>query len=540
MEGYEMKSTLFGIRFGVLLLVYCLLSSLAPLIAQDATSGPEVIPAVHHDVSPALRDIPPAIPNGLLHEHPVRPFHPERQLSEQPDGAVQTTQIPQLATITPGLNFDGVGHGFVGPNGAFSVNSAPPDTNAAVGATQVVQWVNESFAVFNKTTGGAVLGPVAGNTLWKGFGGPCETANDGDPIVQYDKAANRWFMAQPVFTAPFMICIAVSTTSDATGTFHRYSFAMNDFPDYPKFGVWPDGYYGTFNMFSGNTFVGARACSFNRTAMLRGASATAVCFQLSSSFGGLLPSDLDGATGPPVGSPNFFLNFGTNSLHLWKFHVNFTTPANSTFTGPTVLNVAAFSEACGGGVCVPQAGTRQLLDSLADRLMYRLAYRNFTTAPAHESLVVNHSVRVSGGGKQTSEVDGVRWYEIRSPNGTPTVFQQGTFSPDSNTRWMGSIAMDKVGHIAVGYSVSSSLIHPAIRFAVRTPTDAAGTLEPETGMIVGTGSQLKNLNRWGDYSSMAIDPVDDCTFWFTTEYLKSSGTFNWSTRLHSFKVSGCQ
>lgn len=474
---------------------------------------------------------------ALLHEHPVKPLHPEKPFAGVPDGALQTTQIPQLATITSGLDFDGVGNGFVGPNGAFSVNSAPPDTSAAVGATQVVQWVNESFAVFDKTTGTAVLGPVAGNTLWSGFGGSCETSNDGDIIAQYDKSANRWVMAQPVFTSPFMYCIAVSTTSDATGTFHRYAFPMDNFPDYPKLSVWPDGYYGTFNMFSGNAFVGAKTCSFNRSSMLSGAAATAICFQLSSPFGGLLPSDLDGATAPPAGSPDFFLNFGTNLLNLWKFHVDFTTPANSAFTGPTVLAVAAFSEACGGGTCVPQTGTRQQLDSLADRLMYRLAYRNFTT---HESLVVNHSVRVSGGGKHSVEVDGVRWHEIRSPNGTPAVFQQGTFSPDSNSRWMGSIAMDKVGDIAVGYSVSSSQIHPAIRYAVHTPTDPAGTLEPETSIIAGTGSQLRNLNRWGDYSSMAIDPVDDCTFWYTTEYLKSSGTFNWSTRQGSFKIAGCQ
>jgi hypothetical protein len=535
-----MRSEPFGICLRLPLLGYCLLFSGGPLMAQSVTSGPEVIRAVHQDVSPALRDIPPAIPSGLLHEHPVKPMHPEKPFSGVPDGAVQTARIAQLATITSGLNFDGVGNGFVGPNGAFSVNSAPPDTNAAVGATQVVQWVNESFAVFDKTTGKAVLGPVAGNTLWSGFGGTCETSNSGDIIAQYDKAANRWFLTQPVFTSPFMICIAVSTASDATGTFHRYAFPMDNFPDYPKYGVWSDGYYGSFNMFSGNTFVGAKACSFDRTAMLAGAAATSVCFQLSSSFGGLLPSDLDGATAPPAGSPDFFLNFGTNVLNLWKFHADFATPANSTFTGPTVLAVAAFSEACGGGTCVPQAGTRQQLDSLGDRLMYRLAYRNFTTAPAHESLVVNHSVRVSGGGKHSSEVDGLRWYEIRSPNGTAAVFQQGTFSPDSNTRWMGSIAMDKVGDIAVGYSVSSGQINPAIRFAVRTPTDAAGTLEPETSIIAGTGSQLRNLNRWGDYSSMTIDPVDDCTFWYTTEYLKSSGTFNWSTRLASFRISGCQ
>ncbi|HLP99943.1 MAG TPA: hypothetical protein VK156_02370, partial [Candidatus Limnocylindria bacterium] len=269
-----------------------------------------------------------------------------------------------------------------------------------------------------------------------------------------------------------------------------------------------------------------------------GGAATAVCFQLSSSFASLLPSDLDGSTAPPAGSPNFLLDFGANSLNFFKFHVDFATPSNSTFAGPTNLPVASFSEACGGGSCVPQSGTRQQLDSLGDRLMYRLAYRNLTTTG--ESLVVNHSVQVGSGGHHGSNQTGVRWYEIRNPNGTPTVFQQGTFAPDSSFRWMGSMAMDKVGDIAVGYSVSSSQIHPAIRFAVRVPSDPSGTLEPEARIIEGTGSQLRNLNRWGDYSSLAIDPVDDCTFWYTTEYLKSSGTFNWSTRLGSFKIATCQ
>jgi hypothetical protein len=180
-----MRTEPFGICLRLPLLGYCLLFSGGPLMAQSVTSGPEVIRAVHQDVSPALRDIPPAIPSGLLHEHPVKPMHPEKPFSGVPDGAVQTARIAQLATITSGLNFDGVGNGFVGPNGAFSVNSAPPDTNAAVGATQVVQWVNESFAVFDKTTGKAVLGPVAGNTLWSGFGGTCETSNSGDIIAQY-------------------------------------------------------------------------------------------------------------------------------------------------------------------------------------------------------------------------------------------------------------------------------------------------------------------------------------------------------------------
>ncbi len=504
-----------------------MLLSRSPESAQDDQPPVEVVYEVHHDLSPPLRDIesvprqegpPRVIPLGRPHPAPANPILPDPVLQESVGLAVATTAVH---------NFDGLGNGVFG----FTVDAAPPDPNGAVGATQFVQWVNESFAVFEKSTGALVHGPVTGNTLWKGFGGGCETNNDGDPIAQYDKAAGRWVMTQfSVSTTPFLQCVAVSSTSDATGSYHRYAFPMPNFPDYPKLGVWSDAYYMSFNMFQGNSFVGARACALDRSAMLSGATAVAHCFQLSSSFDSLLPSDLDGATPPPSGSPNFFLNFGTDSLRLWKFHVNFTTPSNSTFTGPTTISVAPFSEACGGGVCIPQLGTRELLDSLGDRLMYRLAYRHFST---HESLLVNHAVARTNGNT------GIRWYELRNPGGTPAVFQQGTYSPDLNFRWMGSIAMDKVGDIALGYSVSSSSIHPAIRYTGRVPTDPLGTMEAEKTIINGTGSQLKHLDRWGDYSSMAIDPVDDCTFWYTNEYLKTSGTFNWNTRIASFKFPSC-
>ncbi len=498
------------------------LTARLPLPAQDAPPQLQVID-LQHDVSPPLREVVPILVQEAPH---LQPFHPnphQTSTGAVADPVVQSSVGLFVGTIS-GHNFDGLGEGAFG----FSVTSAPPDTNGAVGTTQFVQWVNSSFAVFDKTSGALLFGPAAGNTLWKGFGGPCETSNDGDPIAQYDKAANRWVLAQPVFSSPFMYCIAVSTTSDATGSYHRYAVSMKNFPDYPKLGVWRDGYYVSFNMFQGNTFVGAQACALQRSAMLAGAAAKAVCFQLSSSFGGLLPSDLDGKTAPPSGEPDFYVNFGASSLNLWRFHVNFSTPSLSTFTGPVKIPVAAFTEACAGGACIPQAGTTQVLDSLADRLMYRLAYRNFTT---HESLVVNHSVGAPSG---------VRWYELRSPNGAPVVFQRGTYRPNSNWRWMGSIAMDKVGNIAVGYSVSSSSIHPAIRFTGRVPTDTLGTLEAEATIINGTGSQLPKLNRWGDYTGMSVDPVDDCTFWYTNEYLRANGTFNWSTRIASFKFPSCK
>jgi hypothetical protein len=230
------------------------------------------------------------------------------------------------------------------------------------------------------------------------------------------------------------------------------------------------------------------------------------------------------------------LNFGTNILRLWKFHVDWVTPANTTLTGPTNIGVASFTRGCDGGACVAQPGTNQKLDSLGDRLMYRLAYRNFNT---HESLVVNHTVRTGGNNKKTQRT-GIRWYELRNPNGTPTVFQQGTYAPDAdNYRWMGSAAQDKVGNLAVGFSVSSGSLRPSIRFAARGPSDPLNTLGSETSVFTGTGSQTQGLARWGDYATISVDPADDCTMWFTTQYIATNGTFNWHTRINSFKLQGC-
>ncbi len=503
----------------------------------------EVSRADHWDISPPLRDIPSVPLPAARRVRPLGPIPLPRALErpEQPDPVLQTRAEGPLVGTTDLLNFAGVGEGDYG----FNANVAPPDTNLAVGDTQVVQWVNTSFAVFEKATGAIAAGfPKAGNTIWSGFGGGCEANNDGDPIVQYDKLANRWILTQfSVDTLPYLQCVAVSTTSDATGSYARYAFNYGNvqFPDYPKLGVWPDAYYISFNIFNnGQTFAGAKVCAYDRAKMLAGADATQQCFQLSSAFGGLLPSDLDGTTPPPAGSPNYFLNFGTNRLNLWKFHVDWANPANTTLTGPTNIPVAAFTPACLGGTCIPQRGTTQRLDSIADRLMYRLAYRHFPDG--HEALVVNHSVQARFLFFFTST--GIRWYELRLSSGTPSVFQQGTYAPLSppllGHRWMGSIAMDKVGNIAVGYSVSSPQLFPSIRYTGRVPTDPLGTLQAEKTIIAGGGSQLPSLERWGDYSAMSVDPVDDCTFWYTTEYLKSSGTFNWSTRIASFKFPSCQ
>lgn len=523
-------------------------ASVFPLAAQaDAPDGhgkPEVITTAHQDVLPSLG----ALKGKPLDLSIVKPAKDKRRVPyvDSPnfdyDKAAQESHVnstsPAAATTT-GLGVDGLGKGFVGPNGTFTVQSAPPDTTGAVGATQFVQWVNSSFAVFSKSTGAAVYGPVAGNTLFTGFGGACETSNDGDPIVLYDKLADRWVMMQFAVPTggPYYQCVAISKTSDATGAYDRYAFQYTGFNDYPKAGVWPDGYYVTYNMFTPNTFGGAKVCSMDRASMLAGLPATQQCFQMSTSYGGLLPADLDGKTLPPAGAPNYVMNLGSSSLNLWKFHVDWTNSANSTFTGPTSLPVTAFAAACGGGTCIPQAGTQNQLDSLADRAMYRFAYRNLGTS---ESLVVNHAVKI--GTNKRSSYTGTRWYELRvSPTGTASVYQQSTYAPDSTSRWMGSIAMDKMGNIALGYSASSGTIKPALRYATRLASDALNTLSNETTIVQGGGAQFgNNLTRWGDYSHMSVDPVDDCTFWYTSEYLKADGSFNWNTRIHSFKIAGCQ
>jgi hypothetical protein len=432
------------------------------------------------------------------------------------------------------LNFDALGQGFSGPQGTFKVEAAPPDPNAAVGPNHIVEIVNSGLAVFNKS-GTAVYGPVPTNTLWSGFGGGCQTNNDGDGTVSYDRIADRWVIQQfSVTTLPYLECVAVSKTGDPTGAYNRYSFQYTEFPDYPKLAVWPDAYYVTYNMFVGNTFTGGEACALDRARMLAGAAATQQCFNVGTTYGGLLPSDLDGSRQPPVGSPNYVVALGATSTQLayWKFHVDWATPGNTTLTGPTALAVASYAEACGGGTCIPQAGTTQQLDSLADRLMYRLAYRNFGD---HEALVVDHSVSAG------SSV-GVRWYELRPDvSHNLSVFQQGTYAPDSSYRWMGSIAQDRAGNMALGFSVSSSSIHPQIHYTGRLAADPAGQMTQGEGTIInGAGSQTgSKLSRWGDYSSMSIDQSDECTFFYTQEYIPANGAFNWRTRIASFRFPGC-
>jgi len=423
---------------------------------------------------------------------------------------------------------------------------APPDTTGDVGPNHYVQWVNLRYSIYNLVRGvnneiTAFL-PVAGfpkngNVIWQGFGGRCQTDNDGDPIVQYDQLADRWILTQfAVGGTPYTQCVAVSTTGDPTGTYFRYAFSYDrSFNDYPKMGVWPDAYYISYNMFrNGRSFTGNTVCALERARMLSGLSARQACVNTTATHS-MEPADLEGTTLPPANSPNLLMSITTSTVQFWRFAVNWTA-GTGTLTGPTtVAGVAAFSRACGGGACIPQPGTTTVLDTLADRLMYRLSYRNFGD---HEALVINHSV-TSGSGV------GIRWYELRNAAGqtfgsaAPVLFQQGTFAPSNDFRWMGSAAMDKTGGIAVGYNISSSSIVPSIRYAYRGPADAPGTMGNETSVLVGSGIQNGNLTRWGDYSTISVDPVDGCTMVFTTQFQPANGNFNWTTYIHSFKLSTC-
>ncbi|GAC1326688.1 MAG: hypothetical protein NVS2B16_19640 [Chloroflexota bacterium] len=502
--------------------------------------GTEVGSSTQNDESPALRTIPPKRPkiSGPPKADQNEPLIPTNRHVDQQDPVVQrsispvspATSGPAPAALTSGTSFDGI-------NAANSFcNCAPPDTNGQVGATQYVQTVNSAFQVFNKSTGVSLYGPAAINTVWTGFGGPCETRNDGDPVVLYDQIADRWIISQFTAASPYNECIAVSTTGDATGSYYRYAFQLSttDFPDYPHLSVWPDGYYMSVNWFSGGTtYAGPRPYVFDRTKMLTGQPATfqSTSGPLGSSYNPLLPSNLDGSTLPPSGAANPFAEFGS-PLNLYDFHVDWTTPTNTTFAGRVSLPAAGYTTLCPTTRnCIPQPGTRTALDGIGDRLMFRLAYRNFGD---HDALVVNHSVDVGGGQA------GVRWYEIRSPLTTSaSIYQQGTYAPGTESRWMGSAAMDKAGDIAVGYSVSSGSVYPSIRFAGRIPSDPLGTFgQAETSLFAGTGSQT-SPNRWGDYSSLTVDPTDQCTFWYTTEYYATSGSFAWNTRIGSFSFPGC-
>ena len=522
--------------------------------AQQGSAPMQVIAGRALGASPAVAALPPAAAAQIgRHAMPlgVRPPPPRPPGVPFADPALQRAYPPAAAAravlTRPILDFAGLGVDLPG----FSVCCTPPDTNAAVGTTQVVETVNVSFAVFSKSNGKKLSGPSDLSALYAGVGTNCENGFLSDPVVLFDHFHKRWVItflaaADSSLDTPYDQCIAVSQSADATGKYFLYIYDVTNLPnasdvfnDYGKIGIWPDAYYMSFNEFSGSSGpdVGAAACAFPSASMIAGSAGSMICFGPIASEFGLLPSDADGRRPPHKGEPDFYIGSldGSEHFNLWKFHVDFATPTKSTFTGQTTLQVAPYTEAC-IDQCIPQPAGGDFLEGLGDRLMFRAAYRNFRS---HESIVVSHSVVVPA---PTSNTVGIRWYEIRRPDATkPVIFQQGTFAPDASFRWMPSIAMDRRGDIALGYSVSDATsVFPSIRYTGRTPSRKAGTMTAESDIVAGAADLNDDgFDRWGDYSSMAIDPVDGCTFWYAQEYVSQSGTFNWSTRLASFRFRRC-
>ena len=490
---------------------------------------------------------PPQDPDPLsnLIEWPETPFDPllerEQILREEertftPLEERTFTPLEERTFNSPDLNFGGIP--FQG--------GTPPDTVGEVGSNDYIQMTNASVVQIYDKNGVLQAGPFALDALWT-LGGACANGR-GDPIVLYDHLADRWLMSE-FATVGNHLCVYISMSSDPiAGGWFNYDFTTPNFPDYPKYAVWPDAYY-----VSSNEAGPSAAYALDRTNMLAGLVAAAPVRRTAPDLAGfgfqaLIPSDLDGPP-PPVGSPNFFMrhrddevhNAGSNNpaqdfLEIWEFSVDFVTPANSTFTQVANIPVAEFdSDLCGlvSFFCFPQPGTATTLDPLREVIMWRLQYRNFGT---HETLVGNFVTDVTG-----ADQGGIRWFELRrTPPGVGAwaLFQEGTQSPDTDNRWMGSIAMDKACGMALGYSVSSAVTFPSIRYAGRLAGDPLGTMpQGEVTAVNGAFSQTGST-RWGDYSSMNVDPVDGCTYWYTNEFV-GNNLGQWTTQITRFTLPNC-
>ncbi|MFK5856441.1 MAG: PKD domain-containing protein [Bacteroidota bacterium] len=487
-----------------------------------------VTKAVHFDVSKELHTIE-EVPYGVRKRTWKNKLVPNKlsiddELKFMPllsgDDPVRQDKI-----MHSGRNQGTVIENFSGVSNTYNV--APPDTDGDVGIDHYFQMVNQGFAIWDKS-GTLLYGPVDNITLWDGFIGPWSNTNDGDPVVVYDEYADVWVATQfslPNYpSGPFYELIAVSQTSDPLGAWNRYAFEFNNMPDYPKFGIWPDGYYFTTHQFANGSWAGGGLSICDRDAMIAGdPDAEMIYFSMGSSSYGLLPADADGALPPPVGSPSYVIDVATNSLRIWEVEIDWTNTSNSSVTSLPSLPTAPFSTQ---GITISQPGTGQQLDEMTGMTMYRLQYRNFDN---YQVMMANHTVN-AGGGRA-----GVRWYELRNYGSGWDIYQQGTYAPqDGENRWMGSIAMNQNGDIGLGYSVSSSSTYPSIRIAGQSSGAPLGLGIfdiDETSIYEGENSQ-SGVSRWGDYSAMAVDPSDSQTFWFTTEY--SNGGWNWRTQIASF------
>ncbi len=539
-----------------------------PLLTIEAQRDPIVTLPDAFGTIDSLKDVPsvPFRTSSAL----ARAEEPELPRSAQsgvsgPD-AVAQIWAGSVNMPSPIANFDGIS--LADQGASFS----PPDTEGDIGYDPTTskryyfQWINVAYKAWDVTNPASpvvVVPLTSGNALWQAAlpGSACAGTNDGDPIVLFDEQAHRWFISQfslgPLGAGPFHQCVAVSQTANPGGAWYVYDYPYRDgvtfFNDYPHFGVWPDATYNAYLMTmhefnaAGTSYLGQSASAFDRAKLLAGdSSAPLVTFALGTSFSGMLAADLDG-TPPAAGTPGFFfITDSAGTLQIWEFKPDWTAPANSVFgvgaghTANYSLTISTYTDACTMTTCarVPQSGTTRMLDSLGDRLMHRVAFRVLNGGI--QTAVLNHTVDVDGSGGSTRT--GIRWYEVRrnSATGTWTVNQQSTYAPGATDyRWMGSIATDQSGDIALGFSASSSSIFPSIRYAGRLFTDTLSTLpQAEITMTVGSGAQTGS-SRWGDYSMLGVDPQDGCTFWYTQEYNGPTASRPWKTRIGSFKFAEC-
>jgi len=513
------------------LFVLCLFSGV--LVAQERFEirNPEIIEATFLGESKPLRDF---VPDPNYREKVIKPerlgYHPKKNwplhesvnpnaLPKDGDPALQKNYSPARGVKDLELNIDGLGYTFVNPS----------DPNVDVGPNHVIQMINgggTQYQIWDKS-GNSLFGPASfaatiGGTGW------------GDPIVIYDQLADRWLMSE--FGLSNSLFVAVSATSDPLGTWYTYTFSTPGFPDYPKYSVWPDAYYVTTN----ESTLGVYA--LDRAAMLAGTPATAQRFSTPRytgvGFQANTPVALTGLTVPPPGTPAMFMRMADDAwdvsipndrLEIYELSIDFATPANSVLSGPTFLATDPFDTELNGFnafAAFPQPGSGILLDPLREVLMYQVQYRNFGT---HESIVCNHVTDVDG-----NDRGGIRWYELRKSGNDPwTIFQQGTYSPDADNRWMGAIAINGHGDIGLMYNITSGTTYPGIRYTGRKAGDPPGTMtEGET--TIGVGLAANGSNRYGDYNSLSVDPLDETTFWGTAQY---NPTSQWSTKIVAFEIT---
>jgi len=514
---------------------------------------------------------------------PMPPPPPAPEIRAAGAAVEQTTQ-GQRAAIPTIASFDGLGEGFTGQefpgagnpaggatgnapgNAASGAPSGPAgrggggrggiDISLAVGRDHIFEILGGNMAVFTKkgkkypATGKLLYGPVPNNTVFAGFGVRCGVSNNSDSVVRYDQLADRWLIVVPVFTrppdnpqGPYAMCYAVSATSDPLGTYYRYEFQRPLFPDYPRPAVWPDGYYNptsTGDNILPDVITQKHDCIADRNKMLKGLPAAEQCVVIDGGVF-LMNADVTGKRLPPAGAPNIMMSTGGTQLlkvfeddgiYFYKVHVDWSDASKTTVSKPQKIPVAPYHYLCDGQLsnCVSQPGTGRRLDSQGDKLIQGLMYRNLGD---RESILAEHSIATAAKG------GGVRWYEFRlNKERDPELYQQATYAPGGFYRWLASMAMDRKGNIAMGYSFGGDPNYPGQRFTARMANDPKGQLTFHES-VVAEGQASNSAMRWEDYTNIALDPSDDCTFWFAGNYLKS-GAASSTTRIGSFVVPGCK